>query len=99
MIELETFHLPELTDYMQFWKGYVDGTICFIKVGSVNYILSVLNSFVVNVNVKFAYELEHEGITILRCTFVKNGKEDLHNSLLESYQQLCIFELECICTN
>ena len=68
MIELETSHLPELTDYMQFWKGYVDdAAICFIKVGSVNYISSVLNSFVMNVNVKFAYELEHEEITILRC--------------------------------
>ena len=36
MIELETSLLPELTDYIQFWKRYVDDTICFIKVGSVN---------------------------------------------------------------
>ena len=51
MIELETSLLPKLTDYIQFWKRYVDDTICFIKVGSVNYILSILNDF--DVNIKF----------------------------------------------
>ena len=59
MIELETSFTPELTDYIEFWKRYIDDTICFIKFGSVNYILSVLNSF--NVNIKFTYELGHEG--------------------------------------
>ena len=49
MIELETFPLPDVTDYMQIWKRYVDHTICFIKIWSVNYILSVLNSFGVNI--------------------------------------------------
>ena len=60
IIELETSLLPELTDYIQFWKRYVDDTICFIKVGSVNYILSVLNSF--DVNIKFTYERERRFI-------------------------------------
>ena len=49
MIELETSLLPELTDYIQFWKSYVDDTIYFMENGSVNYILSVLNSFNVNI--------------------------------------------------
>ena len=49
MIELETFPLPDVTDCMQIWKRYVDHTICFIKIWSVNYILSVLNSFGVNI--------------------------------------------------
>ena len=69
MIELETSYLPELTDYIQFWKKYVDDTICFIKVGSVNYMLSVLNSF--DVNIKFTYVMEHEGklafLDVLLC--------------------------------
>ena len=65
MIELETSLLPELTDYIQFWKRYVDDNICFIKVGSVNYILSVLNSF--DVNIKFTYQLVHEGKLPLWC--------------------------------
>ena len=59
MIELETSLLPEPTDYIQFLKRYIDDTIRFIKVGSVNYILSVLNSFDVNIN--FTYELDLEG--------------------------------------
>ena len=45
LIELETSILPESTGYIQFWKRYVDDAICFINVGSVNYILSVLNSY------------------------------------------------------
>ena len=59
MIELETSLLPELTDCIQFWKRYVDDTICFIKVRLFNYILSVLNNF--DINIKFTYELEYEG--------------------------------------
>ena len=74
MIELETSLLPELTGYIQFWKRYVDYTICFIKVGSVNYILSLLNNF--DVNIKFTYELEHEGklpfLDVLLCRKGKN---------------------------
>ena len=74
MIELETSLSPELIDYIQFWKRYVDDTICFIKVGSVNYILSVLNSF--DMNIKFTYELEHDGklpfIDVLLC---RSGKK------------------------
>ena len=41
--------LPELTDYIQFWKRYINHNI----------ILSVSNSF--DVNIKFTYALEHEG--------------------------------------
>ena len=59
MVELETSLLPELLDYIQFWNRYVDDTICFIKIGSVNYILSVVNVF--DVNIKFTCELVQEG--------------------------------------
>ena len=72
--ELETSLLPELTDYIQFWKRYVDDTICFIIVGSVNYILSVLNSF--DVNIKFTYQLEHEGkLPFLDVLLCRSGKK------------------------
>ena len=74
MIELETSLLPKLTDYIQFWKRYVDDTICFIKVGSVNYILSILNDF--DVNIKFTYELEHEGkLPFLDVLLCRTGKK------------------------
>ena len=70
MIELET-----LTDYIKFWKRCVDDTIFLKKVGSINYILSALNRFDVNI-IKFTYELEHEGklpfIDVLLC---RKGKK------------------------
>ena len=70
----ETSLIPKLPDYIQFWKRYVDDTICFIKVGSVNYILSVLNSF--DVNIKFTYELEHEGeLPFLDVLLCRTGKK------------------------
>ena len=73
MIESEKSLLPELTDYVQFWKRYVDDTICFIKVGSVNYI-SLLNSF--DVNIKFAFELEHERkLPFLDVILCRKGKK------------------------
>ena len=74
MIELETSFIPELTDYIEFWKRYIDDAICFIKFGSVNYILSVLNSF--NVNIKFTYELGHEGkLPLLNVLLCRMGKK------------------------
>ena len=74
MIELEIPLLPELTDYIQFWKRYIDDTICYIKVGSVNYILSLLNSF--DTNIKFTYELEHAGkLPFLHVLLCRKGKK------------------------
>ena len=73
MIELETSLLPELVDYIQFWKRYVDDTICFIKVGPINYI-SLLNRCYVNI--KFTYELEHEGKLLFLDVFLcRKGKK------------------------
>ena len=74
MIKLEASLLPELTNYIPFWTRYVDDTVSFIKVGSVNYILSVLNSF--DVNIICTYESEHEGsLTFLDVRFCRTGKK------------------------
>ena len=56
MVELENTLVPTLTDYMKLWKRYVDDTICFVKMGSVKYIVSILNSF--DANIQFTYEME-----------------------------------------
>ena len=56
MVELENTLVPTLTDYMKFWKRYVDDTICFVKMGSVEYIVLILNSF--DANIQFTYEKE-----------------------------------------
>ena len=39
MVELENTLVPALTEYMKFWRKYVDDTICFVKMGSVEYIV------------------------------------------------------------
>ena len=45
MIELENSFLPNLTKYTTFGKRYVDDTICFVKIGTTEFIISVLKSF------------------------------------------------------
>ena len=56
MVELENTLVPTLTDYMKFWKRYADDTICFVKMGSVEDIVLILNSF--DANIQFTYEKE-----------------------------------------
>ena len=55
MIELERSLIPNLRKKI-FWRYYVDGTSCFVKIGSIEYIRSVLNSF--HKNIQFTYEVE-----------------------------------------
>ena len=44
MIELKRSLIPNIRK-IKFWRRYVDDTICFVKIGSIEYIRSVLNSF------------------------------------------------------
>ena len=60
--ELEKEVLPELTAYIIYWKMNVDGTIYFVKVGTINYIITKFNGF--NNNIQFTFEEEH--ITFFR---------------------------------
>lgn len=62
MTELEKEVLPELTAYIIYWKMNVDGTIYFVKVGTINYIITKFNGF--NNNIQFTFEEEH--ITFFR---------------------------------
>ena len=43
MIELEKAILPELTECIKYWKRYLDDTISFVKLGTINYIITRLN--------------------------------------------------------
>ena len=56
MIELENLLLPNLTKYIRFWKRYVDDTICFVEIGTTEFIISVLNIFDKNIQFKFEEE-------------------------------------------
>ena len=39
-IELEKAVLPELKECIKYWKRYVDDTISFVKLGTINYIIT-----------------------------------------------------------
>ena len=45
MVELENTVVPALNNYLPFRKRYVDDTLCFVKKGYRDYVLSVLNDF------------------------------------------------------
>ena len=58
MVNLERSLVPKLNVYINFWRRYVDDTITFVKIGSVEYLLSVLSNF--HPKIKFTYEMEVE---------------------------------------
>ena len=41
----DIFVVSTLTEYMKFWKRYVNDSTCFVKMESVEYKVSTLNSF------------------------------------------------------
>ena len=59
MIELEKAILPELAECIKHWKRYVDDTISLDKLGTINYIITKLNSF--DSNIQFTFEEEDKG--------------------------------------
>ena len=58
MVNLERSLVPKLNVYINFWRRSVDDTINFVKIGSVEYLLSVLNNF--PPKIKFTYEMERQ---------------------------------------
>ena len=42
MMELENSLAPNMTKYIMYWKQYVDDTICFVNIGTTEFIISVL---------------------------------------------------------
>ena len=59
MIELEKTILPKLTEFIKYWKRYVDDTISFVKLGNVNCIITKSNSF--DNNIQYTSEEEGKG--------------------------------------
>ena len=45
MVEFERAVVPKLSQHLQFWKSYVDDTICFVCNEYQEFVLSCLNSF------------------------------------------------------
>ena len=58
MTELEKIVVPTPATHLRFRRRYVDDTICFVKIGSIEYILSVINNF--HEKIQFTYEFEKD---------------------------------------
>ena len=54
MVHLERSQVPVLKEQLYFLKRYVDETITFMKTRLAEYVLSILNSF--HLNIEFVYE-------------------------------------------
>ena len=87
-MNLRILLVPKLEDHVQKWRRFVDDTFAYVKIGSVEYVLSVLNSF--HKNIKFTYEEERNNILpFLDVLFIRDGeklsptayRKDTHNDL------------------
>ena len=89
MVELERNLTPILKDHLSCWRRYVDDTICFIKNGSVEHVLSTLDNF--DSSIKFTYltengntfsfldvQLIRTGDNIENCVFKKPTSTDIY---------------------
>ena len=57
---------------MTFWKQYVDDAICFVKIGTINYITTILNNF--DRNITFTYEVGKDcKLPFLDVLLIKKG--------------------------
>ena len=89
MIDLEKSILPELTECIKYWKRYVDDTLSFVKLGTISYIITKLNSF--DNNIQFTFKEEDKGTlpfldvlirrksnSILTTVFRKHTNNDIY---------------------
>ena len=86
MVELESVLVPKLKDHVKKWRHFVDETFVYVKRRSIEYILSVLNSF--RDNIKFTYERENNNrLPFLDVLFIRDYekinttvfRKDTHN--------------------
>ena len=73
MVELETTLVPKLENHVQKSRCFADDTFAYVKVGSVDYVLPVLNWFYKNI--KFTYEEEQNNtLPFLDVLFIRDGE-------------------------
>ena len=86
MVESERSVIPTLMDKMKCWTRYADGTLCYVKTDSINYILKVLNGF--HRNIQFPHEVETDSkISFLDVLVTRDSSNDKHDSIPKKQQQ------------
>ena len=96
MVELENNLIHTLSEHFASWKTNVDDTICFIKNDSIDYAISVMNSF--HPPIQFTYETENNnsisfldiellsvGENIEIRVFRKSKNTDVHIHCIRSF--------------
>ena len=74
MVELESVLFPKLNDHVKNWRRFVDDTFVYVKRGSIEYALSVLNLF--HDNIKFTYEQENNNrLPFLDVLFIRDDEK------------------------
>ena len=81
MNQLENSLLPNLTKYITFWKRYVDDTICFVKKGIAEFIISVLNSF--DKNIQFTFEVENDETIPFLDILISRKRNDITTAVYQ----------------
>ena len=74
MIKLENSLLPNLTKYITFWKRYVEDTSCFVKIGTTEFIISVLSSF--DKIIQFMFDEENDETILFLDISVSRKRND-----------------------
>ena len=79
MVEFERSVIPDLANKLNNWRRYVDDTICYIKVDSIDYVLSKLNNF--HKNIQFTVEVEKEGRIPFLDVLMTREKKSIETSV------------------
>ena len=79
MIELESTLVLKLKQHIKNWRRYVDDTFVYLKNGSIEYVLPMLESF--HPNIKFTYEKEvNNTLPFLDALYIRNS-DDIHRTV------------------
>ena len=95
MVERERNLIPILKDHLSCWRRYFDNTICFIKNGSVEHVLSTLNNF--HGSIKFTYETESGNkLSFLDVQLIRTG-DNIETCVFRKPTDTYLHSLELIC--
>ena len=59
MVELENTLVPKLKQHIINWTRYVDNNLVYVKNGSIEYVLLVLETFHPNINISYEMEVKN----------------------------------------
>ena len=77
---IELAILSELTECIKYWERYVDDMIFFVKLATINCIITKLNSF--DSNIQFTFEEEGKGILPLLDVLIQRKSNSIVTTIL-----------------